>query len=247
MPSKPVNLNNGRVFARQGDAEKHFLAIRDRHPLNTPIADADDIDDLLSLLERYDALIHDGPSKIGVGVLHFETRLNYTNGGSNVGFWVVRTDNSETDFSLFKAVSGRGTPVNLQFHEACRSAVGEALGEAKRGFFAEHADADDTIPCEAMGVRIKLSETRVDYVVSSFKDIVHAFRRTRGWTDEFPDGVITQPGDAQTITTFVDPVVAAAFRKYHDACAQVRLVSKSATAADLRQGATLPPKRPLRL
>ena len=95
------------TLGTRGAAEDHFLGMRLRYALNTPVDNQAEHEDLLALLERYDEAIHDGPSKTGKGVAHFETRMNRTNGGTNIGFWVVRVDNSETDFSIIKAVAAK--------------------------------------------------------------------------------------------------------------------------------------------
>lgn len=109
MPNKPLVLPNGKTFLSRGAAENHFFDMRSRYALNTPIDNSEDHEDLLTLIERHDESIHDGPSKTGKGVAHFETRVNRPNGGKNIGFWVVRVDKSETDFSIIKAVAAKGS------------------------------------------------------------------------------------------------------------------------------------------
>lgn len=247
MPSKPLVLPNGKLFPSRGAAEAHFLDMRSRYPLNTPIDSPADHDDLLALLERYDETIHDGPSKTGAGIAHFETRINRTNGGTNVGFWAVRVDNSETDFSIIKAVAGKGSTEAQQFSNACRVAIADDLNEAKRAHFAVWSDAAGAVECEATGALIERFEARADHVITPLRDIVHGFRVAQGWEERLPNGVITRPNDAQTITQFVDPVAAAAFRRYHHGVAQIRIVSKNAAAVKLRAGRLKPPVRPLKL
>lgn len=246
MPTKPLTLPNGKTFVSRGAAEAHFLDMRLRYPLNTPIDDPADHDDLLSLLERYDEAIHDGPSKIGAGILHFETRLNRTNGGANVGFWAVRQNNSETDFSVIKAVAAKGSTEAQQFSDACRVAVADDLNEAKRVHFETWGDPAGTVECEATGACIERSQARADYVMAPIRDIVNGFRIANGWAEKLPAGVITKPKDAQTITRFEDPTAAEAFRRYHHGVAQIRIVAKDASADQLRAGRSAPPKRPLR-
>ena len=245
MPAKPVTLSNGKTWKKQGEAQQYFLDMRLRHPLNTPIANPTDHEDLLALLERYDEAIHDGPTKIGAGIAHFETRVNRTNGGRTVGFWVVRVDNSETDFSIVKAVAARGSTQAQQFADACRAAVVAELTASKSSFFQTHGDKDAKIECEATGLHISRSEARIDYVVTPIRDIVHGFRVARGWVECIPAGTITKPSDAQTTTTFEDLQAAEAFRRHHRVLARIRLVSKDAPAALLRAGRSSQPKRPL--
>ena len=247
MPKKPLVLPNGKAFPSRGAAENHFLDMRSRHALNTPIDNPADHEDLMALLERYDEAIHDGPSKTGKGIAHFETRMNRTNGGTNVGFWAVRVDNSETDFSIIKAVAAKGSTEAQQLSDACRVAIADDLNEAKRAHFVIWGDADGKVECEATGALIERSEARADYVITPIRDIVHGFRIAQGWEEQLPDGVITRPNDAQTITQFEDPIAAAAFRRYHHGVAQIRIVAKNAPAATLRAGRSQLPVRPLKL
>lgn len=246
MPNKPLVLPNGKVFPSRGAAKDHFLDMRSRYALNTPINNPADHEDLLALLQSYDESIHDGPSKTGAGIAHFETRMNRTNGGMNVGFWAIRVDNSETDFSIIKAVAAKGSSEAQQFSDACRGAIGDDLNEAKRAHFVAWGDAARRVECEATGALIERSAARADYVITPMRDIVHGFRVAQGWGERLPDGVITRPSDAQTIAQFEDPITAAAFRKYHHGMAQIRIVAKDAPAAKLHAGRSTPPMRPLK-
>jgi hypothetical protein len=105
VPKKAVRLGNGKEWPSRGEAISYFRDLRDRQEIGVPIADHSAHQDLLALLERYDLSIVDGPGKIGVGIDHFETRINITNGGRSVGFWAIRVDGTETDFSFIRAVN----------------------------------------------------------------------------------------------------------------------------------------------
>lgn len=103
-----------------------------------------------------------------------------------------------------------------------------------------------TVECEVTGGRIERSNAWADYVVTPIRDIVHGFCVVQGWEERLPENVITRPNDSQTITQFDDPVAVAAFRLYHHGVAQIRIVAKDASAAQLRAGRTNPPIRPLK-
>jgi hypothetical protein len=105
MPKKPVELPNGKKWASIGEAEDHFRSIRDRFPPSTKIASGPEYEDLIALLTLYDANWPAEETKMGSGVSYFETRINRTNGGRTVGFWVVRTDGTSIDFSFIKAIA----------------------------------------------------------------------------------------------------------------------------------------------
>ena len=238
MARKHVELSNGRRWDTQGEARVYFTELRDRYPHNTPIDDPADHDDLLALLERYDTAILEDPLKAGAGVQYFETRINRAHGGFNVGFWVVRTDGSETDFSFIKAIAASPTPRAQLFADACRSAIDDDIVTAKARYFADHGDQDQRVVCPISGVRLRRNDARVDYTLTPFRMIALAFRDVQGWDVETAAGQVSASADAQLTATFTNPIIADAFRRHHHASARVRLVSKSATptqihAADL--------------
>lgn len=105
MPKKALKLPNGSMWASQRDAEEHFRGIREKFPPGTQIRPGSEYEDLLALLKLYDTNWPANESKIGSGVSYFETRVNRTNGGRTIGFWVVRTDGSSIDFSFIKAIA----------------------------------------------------------------------------------------------------------------------------------------------
>lgn len=226
MAKKSVSLRNGRSWSARGEAIAYFRDLRDRQPLNTPIEDPNDHDDLLALLERYDLTIADGPTKIGVGVDHFETRVNITNGGRNVGFWVVRRDGSETDFSFIRAINEAPKRRIEQLSDACRGAVFAELQTAKIKHFATHGDESGQVRCAVSGLPVHQNDAVLDYVEAGFAELVRTFARTQGWDDGIPTGVISEPSDAQMTTVFISAPHADAFRYFHRATAKIRLVSK---------------------
>jgi hypothetical protein len=237
MAKKPVELSNGRRWPTQGAAIRHFMELRDRHPLYTPIEDPDDHEDLVALLERYDASILDDPLKAGQGIRHFETRINEAHGGKTTGFWVVRDDGSETDFSFYKAVAARSMTQAEQFTDACRSAVDEDMAAAKLRYFADHEGGDQRVTCPVTGMRLRRSETRADYTLTPFRELAQQFRDAQGWDMDTAAAAVTRAADAQTTATFCDPNVADAFRRYHHSRAKVRVVSKSTTPTQARADA----------
>lgn len=245
--AKSVTLSNGRRWTSQKAAEEHFRSIRDRHPLRTPIDDAQDHDDLVALLVRYDAAHGEEESKIGCGVDYFEVRMNYGTGGATKGFWVVRANGSETDFSFIWAVKGTPKPEHQEFADACRAAVMDDLHAAKRRFFSEHGDADCRVPCEISGRKVTIDEAHTDHAYPTFGALVVSFMASRLWHRAIPAGVLSRSQDGQTTTTFLDPEIAQAFRAFHNAAATLRVIAKG---ENLRRAAgQRAPKiaRPLRL
>ncbi|MGM5028329.1 DUF3223 domain-containing protein [Tardiphaga sp. 862_B3_N4_1] len=244
---KPVVLSNGREWPTQEEARAHFRALRDRYPYDTPITDPTDHNDLCALLERFDEVYSAGPSKIGCGIAYFVTRVNYTNGGKTIGFWVARTDQSETDFSFIKAITRSPVNLNTEFIDACRDCVHQQVIQSKEAHFAFLAGQTGQLPCEITGELVTKFTGRVDYAPTSFSDIVWAFRVAEGWQDAIPANVVSNPADAQTSTTFVDIDAMVRFRQLHVKNASLRLVAKSATRSQILATRSQTPRRPIRL
>jgi len=105
-----IALPSGRVWTTQGAALEHFKQMLHRFADNAVDEDRADLDDLLASLERYDAVIIGGPSKIGQGVDYLFRRQNSGEGYSTPGFWINRVDGTQTDFSYLGAVKDFPAP-----------------------------------------------------------------------------------------------------------------------------------------
>lgn len=230
---KSVLLSNGREWANQSLAYAHFRELRDRYPPGNPIDDPDDHDDLCALLERYDASVTTGPSKVGSGVAHFVTRENEAHGGTTIGFWVVRTDGSETDFSFKTAVSGRPKDADAELVEACRESVYPLLADLKSAHFKSASSQGRQVTCEISGDPVNIYDARLDYAPTEFRDLVWAFRIKEGWQKSIPLGVLSVPGDGQLTTQFVDIDAMARFRAFHAQHAKLRVVARRVTRAQI--------------
>jgi hypothetical protein len=228
---KPINLPNGRSWKTQTEALAHFKAMLGRHFDNQVVEDRADHDDLIALLERYDTVITDSPSKIGSGVEHFFRRRNVGEGYSTPGFWVRRTDESETDFSYISAVKGEPKSNAQEFYDACRTAVAADLIAAKKRHFEVYGDASGRVPCDLSEQLISFAEAHLDHAYPTFGQLVVTFRAARGWQHGVPPGVLSPAADAQTITTFLDDSVTEAFRQFHRGAATLRIVTRARNLA----------------
>lgn len=245
--AKEIRLSNGRVWKSQKAAEDHFRAIREKYPLNTPIDEASDHDDLAALLERFDAALGDSESKIGKGIDYFYTKRNFVNGGSTVGFHVAQVGGQHTDFSFLWAIKGEPKPEAQQFYDACRAAVADDLIAAKRGFFDEHGDEGGRVPCELTAVPLAYDEAHLDHAWPKFGQLAATFRAMRGWHSALPAGVITVGAHNQTTTTFADEAVREDFRRVHRELALLRVIAKGRNLA-MAAGERRPViKRPVRI
>lgn len=230
---KPVVLANGSEWANQKLAYEHFKDLRDSYLLETPIENLDHHEDLCALLERYDAAIAAGPSKAGSGVAYFFTRENEAHGGKTIGFWVMRTDGTETDFSFKTAISGRPKDADAELVEACRESVYDLLIDLKADHFKRAASKAREVRCEVSGNPVDAYGSRLDYAPIEFRDLVWAFRTNEGWEENIPPGILSVSADGQLTTQFVDMDAMARFRAYHAEHARLRVVSRHVTRARL--------------
>ena len=83
--AKPIVLQNGRSWTSQKAALTHFNEMLAQYDDEDPVDQLTDHDDLVALLERYDAAISGGPSKIGPGIDSFFRRRNTFEGYSTPG------------------------------------------------------------------------------------------------------------------------------------------------------------------
>ena len=244
--AKSVTLQNGRTWSTQTAALHHFKSISARYKDGDVINSSEDHDDLLALLVRYDMLKVSEQSKLGAGIERFERRVNRREGYSSSGFWAVRADGTETDFSYISAVKGIPKPVTHQYYDACRNAVSAALSARKQENFDRFADENGCVPCDITGLQIRYEEARLRHAHPAFGVLVEGFRKMRRWKWDQIHQLLTVPGDAQISTTFVDKRHAEAFRAYHHERAILHIVSKKALDGRNR-GADLEVKRPIRL
>jgi hypothetical protein len=247
MMAKSINLPNGRSWKTQTTALAHFKDMLDRHSDNQVVEDRSDHNDLVALLERYDAVITDSPAKIGAGIEHFFRRRNVGEGYSTPGFWVHRVDGTDTDFSYIGAVKGQPKSNAQEFYDACRGAVAADLLTAKKRHFETHGDDAGRVPCDLSDELITFAEAHLDHAYPTFGQLVVSFRAARGWQHGVPVGVLSPPADAQITTCFIDASAAEAFRQFHRGAATLRIVSRERNLA-MSAGQRKPKiKRPVRL
>jgi len=219
-----------RSFRTQTSALEHFKKLLHRYQDGQRILDQADHDDLVALIERYDPVLEavGEPIKGAGQIAFFERRLNTGTGWSSSGFWLVRQDGSETDFSYIDAVKGKPKGRSQDFYGACREAVALDLIQAKKRAFEEYADDQGRVECELSGKLVTIDEAHLDHAWPYFSHMVSGFRAARGWSKGIPDGIVSQPADGQTKATFIEGVVAEAFRSFHHSQAVLRVLAREA-------------------
>ena len=242
--AKQVELTNGQVFKRKKAAEQHFPEMLARYNDGDQISNYQDHSDLSALLERFDLLVSDGPSKIGAGIKRFERRLNKGDGWSSPGFWVIRVDDTPTDFSYVQAVAGRPKSDGEEFSVACHNAVSRDLLAMKQRQFDHFAGPDGLIACDITGNLVGYPEAQLSHAHPPFGVIVKEFRNMKGWGEIVPPGTLTASADAQISTHFADKATAQEFRDFHHDRAVLRIIGKDRPPISLSSVPIV--KRPLR-
>ena len=245
--AKPVVIGS-RSFRTQSSALEHFKALLHRHQDGQRVSDPADHTDLVALIERFDPVLEavGEPTKGAGQIAHFERRLNTGTGWSTSGFWIVRQDGTETDFSYIDAVKGKPKGRSQDFYNACRQAVALDLVLAKKQAFAQYGDDQGRVECELTGKMVTIDDAHLDHAWPYFSHMVSGFRAARGWSRDIPDGIVSAPADGQTTATFVDSAVTEAFRAFHHDQAVLRILSREAnlqTASSARRPRVARPVR----
>lgn len=246
--AKPVEIGT-RSFRTQKSALDHYKALLHRYQDGQRITDQSDHTDLVALIERYDPALDavGEPTKGDGQIAYFERRLNTGVGWSSSGFWIVRQDETATDFSYIDAVKGQPKGRSQDFYGACRQAVALDLVLAKKQAFAQYRDDQGRVECELTGVMVTIDDAHLDHAWPNFSHLVSGFRAARGWSREIPDGVVSEPADGQMTPTFLDNTVADAFRAYHHDQAILRILSATANLQTASQARRPRVARPVRV
>ena len=231
--AKSVKIGN-RSFGSYKEADAHYKSILDRADFNRPIFAPKDHKDLCALIQRYNPVLetHGVPTKIPAPISHFEKKWNRGVGFSTPGLWLVCTDGFATDFSYKKAIRAQVDSPDFNFYKACREAVAEDLLQAKKAAFKRYANSDGQVKCEVTGRWLDFKQVHLDHAAPfSFNALVLMFREIRGWTDQFPEHLLTDPGPGDFVVRFVDHPVRDSFRALHKHHASLRLISKKENLA----------------
>lgn len=225
--AKPIYIN-GVMFPSRKSCLAYCREVLHSNRMDVPLPDAYH-PFLLALLLR----LPQGDAKVGVGILHFEIRFNFVNGGKTKGFWAVRIDGSATDWSFQWAVHAVEKPLLSQIRDACRAAIHADLQAAKKKYFAAHMDKQNKVSCAITGEPCEFNEMDVDHMSPHSFELIF-----RGWLQSMEqDGIkqsagwITPPGEDGRLTSeFVDIDIETYWKEFHHGMAEnsLRLVKKDA-------------------
>lgn len=166
---------------------------------------------LSSLLLRHP----NSSTKIGCGIKDF-----FVGKGC---FWVVRIDNSTTDFSYRMCIAGKTYPMQ-DFSICCRQAVSEDVFYTKLKLF-EAQNIDGFITCPISGQIVNFPNIHIDHHLPKFRDIVKSFIKEN---NIIVHENLFKKEDKQFGIQFQDINLSNRFREYHNKIATYRLLSKTA-------------------
>lgn len=170
--------------------------------------------------------------KVGCGVERIEVRSNREFGEKARGFWVVRTDGSETDFSYRKCLEGERAYRNKFLH-TCRYAVRDHMEAFKAKFFQVATNPT----CPLTGVSLNAKNSHVDHIPPhTFERIVQSFAVLNAI--DINDPSLCENGvDGLIIPTFSSEILRDQFVYFHNAHAQLRVISADANVGLVRETA----------
>ncbi len=156
--------------------------------------------------------------KIGAGVSRMEVRQNLIY-KQNREFWIVRTDDTETDFSFMECL--RPSKPLDKFRTACRAAISPYMAMVKNNFWSGGGSA----VCPLTGAPMTFDDSHVHHTgAKDFATIVDEFIKLEGLDVTAVelvgarDGVI---GDR-----FHDLELERRFVDFHNRAAELQVVSK---------------------
>lgn len=159
---------NGEFFRTKDDVRSRVRGILYSYPVAARIT-GDDSDLLLALLQGHP----EAARKIGCGIAGFEVRPN-PRFPNERGFYLIRMDGSEDDFSYQKCLS---TPKPMAVFKAiCRKLIGWQMHWLKSAYFREYSREDGRVRCPLTGQWTTESQAHVDHIPpDTFAKIVTDF------------------------------------------------------------------------
>lgn len=222
---QPITLG-GKTFDNKTHVADYIKMILKDYPLG-PLQD-----ESLAVVSELFSFHPEADTKMGAGIARIEIRINHNYSNTARGFWIVRTDGSETDISYKKCLEGDRAYRN-QFLHACRFAIKEHINAFKNEFFRVALKPT----CALTGVSISPDNSHVDHIPPyTFSRIVDAFVVLNELNIDAP-GLCLSGFDGLLIPTFADPLLRDRFVQFHNNLASLRVISAAANTGLVQQDA----------
>jgi hypothetical protein len=163
----------------------------------------------------------DAGRKIGAGIKQFQVRNNT----GTRGFWVVRRDGTETDFSFLECLGASSHTQKVR--DAMRHAIADQRDEFRNKVFA----AGDAT-CAITGVLLAHDTCHVDHFDPTFEVLADEFAFGEGGYEAVE--VVSE--DGMIGSRLVDGRLQKSWQEFHRTRARLRLVTKEANLGLLRRG-----------
>jgi hypothetical protein len=220
-----------RVYQKKGDALGATREVRERVAASLAqggVVDLEDDDFLRDLV----ALHPDAENKVGCGIARFEVRQNL---GNTDGFWIIRTDGSETDFSFMKCLYGASHEADVR--SAMRYAIMEQMQAARDREFGSAL----SLVCPVTSAKITRETAHIDHESPTFVEIADEFAEQQGGYER----IETASTDGAIGRRLVSDDLLAEWKAFHAGRARLRAVSKAANLSILRRGVARRQKKSL--
>jgi hypothetical protein len=214
----------GEFFKTKGALQDHIRQILYRY-VDLQYLSQEDFGFMLEVLKLHP----NSDIKIGVGAKAMYVKQNpiYRN---TRGFWVVREDNSETDFSFFECL--KETPHEKRFMNACRVSVEPYTIDFKNKFFSQLQSKIGR--CPITGKTLTFTSSHVDHIApNTFQNIVSRFiAELKINVSQVKINGKGEDGIFQD--TFDDKELEKTWVEYHNAHAKLQIVSPGANLSILK-------------
>lgn len=215
--AKPPLVVGHFTFPSKKALELRCREILHKHHPERTIPEADTTF-LRALLEKH----RQSAQKIGCGVERFFVRINpHWSGKPNKGFWLQRTDGTETDFSYIACITPPSQRTEVM--KGFRTVIHPDVRDFKQRAFKSAC----RVPCAATGALVDFENAHVDHKPPrTFVTIVDNFLNARGLTVD--DLEVAPTVDGNVCTWLVDKELCASFRDFHRKEAELRILSARA-------------------
>lgn len=219
--AKPTFVLGGVTFDAKTQISNYVKQLLAGAALNKPLMDEEHAV-MLDLLTWHP----EAEQKIGGGVRTIEVRPTPDFGKNTRGFWLVREDGSETDFSYRKCLEG-GQSYRIKFLAACRFAIKDHVAEFKEEFFR----VAPSPTCTLTGTPIAPENSHVDHTPPyTFDRIVQAFVTLNAL--DMDDPGLTMGGvDGLLVPLFASPTMRDRFVTFHNNYTTLRVISPFANTS----------------
>jgi len=212
----PIQVHD-LTFNNQNEAMSWFKELLSRSSNRTRIGSPDH-ERLLCLLRRHP----EAERKIGVGVKYFYAGPAGDGGYGSRCFFLVRHDESNTDFSYRTCVMIKGKTLWDEFRNAARFLMEERLLDWKRTWFL--SQGTEIIPCPETGEPMTFLTSHADHKPPwTFDRICQAFLNERGFVPSY--SWISPPSDNQFRSRITDDSIKDDFIRFHDERADLQVIS----------------------